>query len=168
MSAYLILFPGYLLLPIYSAVNLCDRSWGTREQNNGEDEGLWGWRKYPIMLWKKISTCLLTIKCCKSKQSMESLLESEESAAPLLADGNSEVTGGRDSSVRNSVAESDSVISLSLEDQKDYYYYYTESPQMDEGAMKWLRQHKSEVRTLKFQLNIYLNDFFFLEICREL
>ncbi len=93
------------------------------------------------MLWKKLLSCYHTIKCCQSNQE-----ESEESAAPLLPDGGSSVTTrGRDSTVRNSVAESDSIVSLSLEDQKDYYYYYSEYPQMDERAMKWLKQHKSEV-----------------------
>lgn len=82
------------------------------------------------MLWKKVSTCLLS-KCCKSRnEEVESLIENDEAE--------------RES---RSVAESDSVygdISLSLENQRDYYYY-TESPQMEESAMKWLRQYKSEV-----------------------
>ena len=80
----------------------------------------------------------------------ERVLEAaEESRAPLLPpDGSSEGTaaGGRESTVRSSAVDSESIVSLNLEDQKDYYYYYTESPQMDEAAMKWLRQQKSEVR----------------------
>ena len=97
------------------------------------------------MAWKKLRS-LLT-KCCKSKRMLNvGEEEAEESAAPLLPGGNLEHSVGRDSTVRNSVAESDSISSLSLEDQKDYYYYYTESPQMDERAMKWLKQHKSEVK----------------------
>lgn len=125
---------GYLLLPIYSAVNLCDRSWGTREQNSGEDEGLWGWRKYPLMVWRKFSTCFLS-KCLRPKQEEEV----EESG---------EDVDGHDSALkRRSVADSDSLsgdVSLNLEDPKDYYYYQ-DSPQMDEGAIRWLRHHKSEV-----------------------
>lgn len=128
---------GYLLLPIYSAVNLCDRSWGTREQHNGEDEGLWGWRKYPIMLWKKFSSCFLS-KCLRLKPAAEEEKLIEED------------TAGRDSALHTrSLAESDTIsvdISLNLEDPKEYYYYYQDSPQMDEDALRWLRQHKSEVR----------------------
>lgn len=77
------------------------------------------------------------------------LEEAEESRAPLLPhDGSSEGTGGRESTVRSSAVDSESIVSLNFEDQKDYYYYYTDSQQMDEAAMKWLRQQKSEVRTL--------------------
>ena len=123
---------GYLLLPIYSAVNLCDRSWGTREQSNGEDEGVWGWRKYPIMAWKKFSTCFLS-NCLKTKHEDGLVALTQEDAV----DTDSEMT-------RRSVAESDS-LSLNLEDPKDYYYYYQDTPQMEEDAMRWLRQQKSEV-----------------------
>lgn len=57
------LFPGYLLLLIYSAVNLCDRSWGTREQSLGEDEGLWGWRVYFIQAWKMVMSSWCCVRC---------------------------------------------------------------------------------------------------------
>ena len=55
---------GYLLLLIYSAANLCDRSWGTREQSSGEDEGLWGWRVYFIRAWRKLTSLWCCVKCC--------------------------------------------------------------------------------------------------------
>ena len=55
---------GYLLLLIYSAANLCDRSWGTREQSSGEDEGLWGWRVYFIHAWRKLTSLWCCVKCC--------------------------------------------------------------------------------------------------------
>ena len=58
---------------------------------------------------------------------------------------------------------SDSVsdVSLNLVDQRDYYYY-TGASQMDEGAMKWLRQYKSEVTICDLPI-LYtdLIDFFF-------
>lgn len=109
------------------------------------------------MLWKKISPCLLTFKCCKHKnEEVESLVVSEEPA-------------GHES---RSVTESDSLygdVSLNLEDQRDDYYYYTETPQMEECAMKWLRQYKSEVSALSLWLIGYFFTPFLLhvEICRE-
>ena len=54
---------GYLLLLIYSAANLCDRSWGTREHSTGADEGLWGWRRYIIKAWNKLILMWCCIKC---------------------------------------------------------------------------------------------------------
>lgn len=86
------------------------------------------------MIWTKLSTCLLS-KCCKSRSEVVNLLETEEA--------------GRDSVAQRSVAESDSLygdVSLNLGDQKDYYYYYNDTPQMEECALKWLKQYKSEVR----------------------
>jgi hypothetical protein len=55
--------PGYLLLLIYSAANLCDRSWGTREQGSGEDEGLWGWRVYITQAWKVVTSTWCCVRC---------------------------------------------------------------------------------------------------------
>ena len=139
-------------MPIYSAINLCDRSWGTREQSNGDDEGLWGWRKYPLKLWKKVSASVLS-KCCKSRQEVtESLVESEE--------------GGRESVAQSIASDSVTDVSLNLDDKRDYYYY-TGASQMDEGAMKWLRQYKSEVTICDLPiLYIDLIDIFHLtEIC---
>jgi hypothetical protein len=54
------------LLLIYSAANLCDRSWGTREQVSGEDEGLWGWRVYIIQAWKVITSLWCCERCFSS------------------------------------------------------------------------------------------------------
>ena len=53
-------FAGYLLLLIYSAANVCDRSWGTREQSSGEDEGIWGWKKHLVKGWNLLSYS----RCC--------------------------------------------------------------------------------------------------------
>ena len=58
---------GYLLLLIYSAANLCDRSWGTREKSTKSDEGLWGWRVYIIKAWKVITSA----RCCTSVMRLE-------------------------------------------------------------------------------------------------
>ena len=58
---YLRVSAGYLLLLIYSAANVCDRSWGTREQSSGEDEGIWGWKKHLVKGWNLLpySRCWL-------------------------------------------------------------------------------------------------------------
>ena len=58
-------YKGYLLLLIYSAANLCDRSWGTREQNSGgTDEGLWGWRVYFIKAWRAVASSWCCVRSC--------------------------------------------------------------------------------------------------------
>ena len=57
---YLRVSAGYLLLLIYSAANVCDRSWGTREQSSGEDEGIWGWKKHLVKGWNLLSYS----RCC--------------------------------------------------------------------------------------------------------
>jgi hypothetical protein len=63
-----VIFPatGYLLLLIYSAANLCDRSWGTREQGSREDEGLWGWRVYITQAWKGMTSTRCCVHCFSS------------------------------------------------------------------------------------------------------
>ncbi len=69
------LLPGYLLLLIYSAANLCDRSWGTREQNSGADEGLWGWRVYLLKAWRVITSSWCCVHCCFSRQDKVAVVE---------------------------------------------------------------------------------------------
>lgn len=131
---------GYLLLPIYSAANLCDRSWGTREQNNGEDEGMWGWRKYPIRFWQALLG-YVNNRVKKSDEVEESRL--------LLREGSE-----FDNESRRGPLDIESLygdMALSVDEQKDQYNC-SDLCQMDQDAMDWLRQLKAEV----FDLMVFM------------
>ena len=84
------------------------------------------------MCWKKASFCFPKyLKKRLAGGEGESLIEPQEPGHDVQGD----------EADRMSVAESE--ITLSLEDH--CYYYDNDSPQMEEDAMRWLRQHKSEV-----------------------
>lgn len=66
---YLLALPsGYLLLLIYSAANLDNETWGTREAGNSEDRGLLGCGRYFKKAWDALVACCVGLRCCKPEK----------------------------------------------------------------------------------------------------
>ena len=73
---YLLALPsGYLLLLIYSAANLDNQSWGTREKSIEKDEGLVKWVDHVKRWWRLlVAGCL---SCCRKEQLWKKNKETE-------------------------------------------------------------------------------------------
>lgn len=116
---------------------MSDRSWGTREQSTGEDEGLWGWRKYPIIAWDKFSSFVYS-RCCKKKG--EDRPEDEQATETSKLPVDSETV-----SVYSGFSGISTDLTLADDPNSEYNHIYQEPTPLNEDALKWLRENKSEV-----------------------
>ena len=136
---YLLGLPsGYLILLIYSAANLDNRSWGTREGNTaggGSGSGKKSIKNFLKMVWEKLSVCCL-VCCLRDKHySLIKPKKQESESTPQTSVATGTATDEQPSQAKSS----------SSTDSEQTYTACVPDMKMDADTDKWLKDLGCEV-----------------------